>query len=255
MLSKIQNDKTVFLARGCVFYDMGNYKNAIDDFKQAIELDSSMPEGYYRVGLCKFAQRDYQSAIFEFKEAKAKEQALSDDHRLKPNQKNWGIRDGLGQAYHALCNFDKAIEFYEIAIENCPENIEFLTHRAKCYHDQGAFEQSVEDLMKGLEMAPNNPELMYRLGLSHFANEDYKNAIKYLKVCLLNNPFDSFLADTYYHIGLSYCLTEKYEKAIFPFTKCIEAVPSDFNYVHERAKAYQMIEDHENAVADFDVVI
>lgn len=39
VLQKIQDDKTVYLARGCVFYDMGNYKMAIDDFKQAIDLD------------------------------------------------------------------------------------------------------------------------------------------------------------------------------------------------------------------------
>ena len=49
----------MYLARGCVFYDMGNYKMAIDDFKEATELDKEMPEGYYRVGLCKYAQRDY----------------------------------------------------------------------------------------------------------------------------------------------------------------------------------------------------
>lgn len=32
-------------------------------------------------------------------------------------------------------------------------------------------------------------------------------------------------------------------------------VPSELNYIHERAKTYQMIEDHESAVADFTTVI
>ena len=32
-------------------------------------------------------------------------------------------------------------------------------------------------------------------------------------------------------------------------------MPSEVKYIHERAKAYQMIEDHEKAVDDFDVVI
>jgi tetratricopeptide (TPR) repeat protein len=32
-------------------------------------------------------------------------------------------------------------------------------------------------------------------------------------------------------------------------------IPSEVRYIHERAKAYQMIEDHENAVKDFDMVI
>ena len=65
----------------------------------------------------------------------------------------------------------------------------------------------------------------------------------------------SYEPDIYYHIGLSYCRVEKFEKAIFPFTKCVENVPSDIRYIHERAKAYQMIELHEKAVEDFNVVI
>jgi hypothetical protein len=32
-------------------------------------------------------------------------------------------------------------------------------------------------------------------------------------------------------------------------------IPSEIRYIHERAKAYQMIEDHENAVRDFNMVI
>ena len=32
-------------------------------------------------------------------------------------------------------------------------------------------------------------------------------------------------------------------------------IPSEIRYIHERAKAYQMIEDHEKAVEDFTSVI
>ena len=32
-------------------------------------------------------------------------------------------------------------------------------------------------------------------------------------------------------------------------------IPSDIRYIHERAKAYQMIEDHEKGVEDFSLVI
>lgn len=38
-------------------------------------------------------------------------------------------------------------------------------------------------------------------------------------------------------------------------TKCLELVPSNVKYIHERAKAYQMIEEHENAVLDFNELI
>tara|TARA_B110000285_G_C14989489_1_gene545556 strand:- start:104 stop:364 length:261 start_codon:yes stop_codon:yes gene_type:complete len=37
--------------------------------------------------------------------------------------------------------------------------------------------------------------------------------------------------------------------------KCIEKIPSEIKYIHERAKAYQMIDNHELAVTDFNMVI
>jgi hypothetical protein len=32
-------------------------------------------------------------------------------------------------------------------------------------------------------------------------------------------------------------------------------IPSDIRYLHERAKGYQMIEEHEKAIEDFSLVI
>jgi len=79
--------------------------------------------------------------------------------------------------------------------------------------------------------------------------------VKTLKLALQKKPYISYESDIYYHIGLSYCNVEKFEKSIYPYTKCIDLIPSEIRYIHERAKAYQMIEDHEKAVGDFNVVI
>jgi tetratricopeptide (TPR) repeat protein len=59
-----------------------------------------------------------------------------------------------------------------------------------------------------------------------------------LKLALKNDPYISYIADIYYHIGLAYCNQEKYEKAIYPFSMCIETIPSEVKYIHERAKAF-----------------
>ena len=76
-----------------------------------------------------------------------------------------------------------------------------------------------------------------------------------LKKSLLNNPTTASVADIYYHIGLCYCNREKFEKSIYPFSQGIKIDQTNINYYHERAKAYQMIENHNEAVADFDMVI
>jgi tetratricopeptide (TPR) repeat protein len=102
------------------------------------------------------------------------------------------------------------------------------------------------DLEKANELSGcNSPDVLYQLGLTVYQSEKYKKCCKILKQALRCDPHENIIPDIYYHIGLSYCQLEKFEKAIFPYCKCIELVPSEIKYVHERAKAYQMIEDHE----------
>ena len=80
-------------------------------------------------------------------------------------------------------------------------------------------------------------------------------SLKALIAALKLNPTLSVESNIYYHIGLAYCRQEHFEKSIFPYSKCIDKVPSNLSYIHERAKAYQMINLHTEAVADFNVVI
>jgi hypothetical protein len=59
-----------------------------------------------------------------------------------------------------------------------------------------------------------------------------------MKAALTNEPFVTYEPDIYYHVGLAYCREQKFEKAIFPLTKCIDRIPQNVAYVHERAKAF-----------------
>lgn len=248
VLVQIPSDKTVYIARGTVYQDMGNHQLAIADFNKSIELDPELSEGYFRRGISKLNSKQYHEAIKDF-EKSAQTESIDDDKR------NAGIPDGLGCCYHALKEMDKALEYYNDAVQGNDENTEFLMHRAQCYYDLGEYDKAKEDLDLALGIAKDDPQIHYRLGLSEYADGDYKACVKSLKTALLNKPFFSYEADIYYHIGLAYCNVEKFEKAIYPFSKCIELNPSEITFLHERAKAYQMIEDHEKAVADFDLLI
>ena len=128
-------------------------------------------------------------------------------------------------------------------------------HRAQCYYDLTEYHNSIKDLNLALVIKEDDPQVHYRLGLAFYADADFKQCVRALKTALMNKPFFSYEADIFYHIGLAYCNQEKFEKAIYPFTRCIELNPSEISFIHERAKAYQMIEDHENAVKDFDLLI
>jgi tetratricopeptide (TPR) repeat protein len=80
------------------------------------------------------------------------------------------------------------------------------------------FDNSIQDLTTALQIASTNPQLLYKLGLSYYANKEWRNSVNTLKKALMCDPFPSYEADIYYHIGLSYCIQEKFEKAIYPLT-------------------------------------
>jgi lipoprotein NlpI len=63
VLLKIPNDKTVYIARGVVYQDMGNHQLAIKDFNKSIEIDNQLSEGYYRRGVSKLANKNFHEAI------------------------------------------------------------------------------------------------------------------------------------------------------------------------------------------------
>ena len=106
---------------------------------------------------------------------------------------NAGISDGLGRCFHAIGDYERAIDDFEKAIENAVnthEKKEFLLHKAQCEYDNGFYDKSIDDLQKGLEMYETDPELLYYLGLSYYADLNYKEALKTFKLSLMNMPKD-----------------------------------------------------------------
>ena len=92
-------------------------------------------------------------------------------------------------------------------------------NRAQCFYDLNMYVESIADLNQALAVNENDPQVLYKLGLSYYAFEKYKKCIKTLKKALINKPFLTYEADIYYHVGLAYCNLEKFEKSIYPYTK------------------------------------
>lgn len=100
---------------------------------------------------------------------------------------------------------EEAITYFNQAITKDAENIHFLMNRAQCLYDMTQFTDAIEDLEQALKLAPEDPKVLYKLGLAYYAYEKYKRAIKMLKLALTFEPHSSYLSDIYYHIGLAYC--------------------------------------------------
>jgi tetratricopeptide (TPR) repeat protein len=99
---------------------MGNHQLAIFDFNEAIKFDDSQPDGFYYRGLSKTHMKRYKDAIKDFDDAKLREKTqIEINSNLGPNA---GISDGLGRCFHALGDYERAIDNFEKAIENAVSN-------------------------------------------------------------------------------------------------------------------------------------
>ena len=70
----------------------------------------------------------YKAGIEDFLEASKKENLMKVTY--PDMEKNSGIQDGLGCCHHALREYEKALSYYETALEMSPENRDFWMHRA-----------------------------------------------------------------------------------------------------------------------------
>ena len=252
VLELLPGDETVYIQRGLVYQDMGNNEQAIKDFMSAIDVAGENSCSCYYLGLSYLKSKYPREALKQLTRA----------GELPGGAENLGISDAIGQAHHQLRDYEQAVYFYTEAINEerkhnnssyCT-NVDFLSNRARCYYDDTKYEEATEDLDEALKHDERDSKVHYQQGLTWYAFGKYKKCIKSLKKALAYQPLITHEPDIYYHLGLSYCRLQKFEKSIFPFSRCIERVPSDLRYIHERAKAYQMIEYHEKAVEDFDVV-
>lgn len=83
VLQRLPDDKTVYIARGLVYQDMGNHQFAVDDFNKAIELKNNFSEAFYRRGISKLKMRQYPDGIDDFKQAYDLLYSAADDEEQK----------------------------------------------------------------------------------------------------------------------------------------------------------------------------
>lgn len=195
---------------------MGNNSLAIKDFKEAIRLQENYSPAHYYLGLSLLQNRNPDKALKSF------ERAFDCD----TEHENPGIFDGMAQCYHQLGNYTEAMLKFNEAIEaeKAKKNdfpVQVLKNFAQCHFDNGNYEESIRQLEQALLANDRDASVLYKLGLSLYANKKFKMAVSTLKACLKNQPYSTYKPDVFYHIGLAYCRLEKFEKSIFPYSQCI----------------------------------
>lgn len=274
---------------GDVYRTIGQYDNAITEYKMAIWIDSLNIPAYRHLCQAYEEQGDYDSAIEiyqklitllptmpefhsnlanlyyvkgEIKEAISHYQAAI---TLNPNRV-WTsvINQTLGFVYQEnKKDLDAAISAYQSAYLLTPEDIDIYINLGSAFYDKEDYENALTVYRSALDLDPANAKIHCNLGFLHWGKGDTDEAIKEYNLAIENDPNYDI---AYNNLGVIY-LDDlgRVPEAMELFKKSIECNPNyalaHFNLARaitivgdkiEAAKLYQIAQDINKVTHEID---
>ena len=154
----------VYINRGIIYNNEGNFEQAIIDFGIALSIDPDLTEAYYNRGLAYYRKGDIKQAIADF------------THVIKINPDCSIAYVGRGSAYSHEGNFEQAIIDFGIALSIDPDLTEAYYNRGLAYCRKGDPEHGIADYTYALQLNPSYVQIYYNRALAYFQKGDYTSA-------------------------------------------------------------------------------
>lgn len=240
------NDIESFIWLGVAYYNFGNYKSAISNFKKVLETLGSLPEQIYNYYCTSFLNLgQYDEGIKETKNAieiyensaelnntyglllaanNKKDEALNYFYKtLKLNNYFLPAMVNIANTYQDLKQFNKAIDYSKEALKNHPDILQFNQIIGNCYLNINKPDESIK-YFKLIAEKSEDPKLCNNYGIALQRIHNYHLANHYfLKALNLENDNYGYLGN----LGNNYALTHNFEKALECFNKGLEIAPGN----------------------------
>ena len=196
-----------FYARGITKLDQYNYRDAAEDFTQAIKLDPKYIEAYFKRGYSYTWVSKHQEALTDFNQVIV----------LDPNYLDGYLNRGWSQIF--LQNDQAALEDFNQAIRLNPNYAAAYAHQSMAYIKLGKYQAALESSKQAIRLDPHN-SYGYSIQADVFNNlKDYPAAIKVSTLSILIDT-DDFNA--YINRAIAYTLTGNYPNALSDYQKASE---------------------------------
>jgi type IV pilus biogenesis/stability protein PilW len=163
---------------GLAYQQKGLYDDAITKYKKALELDPKLTEARNNWGTVLLATGKNDEAIATF------EQCLKDKVYATPEKAAYNI----GVAYFNKKDLDKAMEYYQKAINLKEDNAVAMYNLAFCLEEKKNVPKAAQWYKKAATSDPTFKEANYRLGVILTDQQDYKGALEALKKAVDIDP-------------------------------------------------------------------
>ncbi|BBM88311.1 serine/threonine-protein kinase [Candidatus Uabimicrobium amorphum] len=242
----IKKTSEVLFQRGSTYRKMAQYEKAIDDFRQAINLDKRNVGAYYALGFIFEEKKKYQEAVdictkgievfpknfhFWINRGFYLSRLDKDTQALEAYLKAIALRenDVLGYrncaaTYNSLKQYSKALSYITKAIELDKDSTILREIRMEAAEKLDNTEVLLEDYAYLLQVAPT-VDLYKRRGYLYFRLEKYKSSIEDYSKGIALRPLSYSL---YLGRALSYDGDKQYKKAIKDYQQVVKLSPENY---------------------------
>lgn len=237
------------------YEEQGDYDSAIDIYHKLINILSTVPEFHSNLANIYYLKGEIKEAICHYQAAIT----------LNPN-KQWTsiIAQTLGYVHQQTeKNLDAAISAYQSAYLLTPDDIDIYVNLGSAFYDKEDYDNALAVYRAALELEPNNSKIHCNLGFLHWGKGDTDEAIKEYELAI---EYDKTYDIAYNNLGVIY-LDDlgRIQQAVELFTKAMEYNPNyalaHFNLARaitikgdkiEAAKLYQIAQDINKVTNELD---
>jgi S1-C subfamily serine protease len=194
--------------RGKVYYDAGEYENAVSEFQQAIKKNPANAEAYFYLGMC-YKESHSTDAVDAFKTAVS----------IKPGYAE--AYCNLGIVYIKLNMHKEAAAALREAIEINPNYSEALLNLGIAYALGKEYRAAVNVLERSVDMGVN-PKTYYYLGLCYAELKMRGKAIDAFQEAV---NLDSEFIEAYIGLASGYAAVKNWKRGIRLLNRAVISAP------------------------------
>jgi len=215
---------------------------AIAKFGEAIQMDSTNPEGYIQRGITYSNIGKQDEAIIDFNFAINYDPASAEAYNSRGNA--WAQKD----------EYTQAINDYTKAIELKPDLVKAYTNRAIAYMLQQKPTESLAEFSKVIELTPDDAEAYYNRGQAYITALNIASEESYINLCIAD--FNQAIAlqpdnpESFFNRGLCEFFRDNNVRAFENYSKAIELDFEQARYYLYRASLFPELTSMEQALSD-----
>jgi len=222
---KDQKKARQLVEQGDKFLRQKNYRNALDQYSQAVVLDPNNGNARFWKGYAHYQLKENDLALGELNLALSQNYKPLDVYRIR-----WYLNNEAK-------NYDAALEDINQVRQLEPDNTDFLLALGDIYLAKGAYREALEPYQRAALMFPDNGNLFYSIARVQFNLGETDGQALAAEEAIKKRT--QFLGESYYYLGDARQKQRRYAEAIDAYQRAVAAKPEQYEVYRNLSELYR----------------